>query len=635
MKKTVDKIPFLRLTAALSAGIVLGTFLQADGFLIYILLILTTAFLLLLNMHYGYKNSVVFGLGVHLFFIAVGVLLINRYNKKPEFIKNGRFVAVVKEILQEKTNSWQSVVRLESVVRNDSLLLTREDLMVYFEKDDRLKDLFPGQTIVFSSSPREIYTAGNPFEFNYKKYMERKRIYRQVYLASDNWLLTDKTASFNLFLFAEKVRMHLLTIYRQQAWSSPQLNVISALTLGYKRGLSPETKNTFSSAGAMHVLAVSGLHTGIVFLALNFLFGFLKKQPSGRFVFTIAVIASLWSFAFLTGLSPSVMRAATMFSFVVVGQNLRRQANIYNTLAASAFFLLLVNPNNLFEVGFQLSYSAVFGIVFLQPRLEKLMLFRLKIFTYFWRLLTVSVAAQIATFPLAVFYFNQFPFYFWLSNLVVIPAVTLLIPLGFLILLFSGISYISTVLSALTGIILTLLLDFLEWIKQLPFSVVNFYISEVELLFILSALLSLFFFIELQHKMYFKSILLFILLVMSSSLLRQTAGLFQNKIINYDYPGQHVVHLISGKRNYIVSEKLLNDKDKDHSLIQNTVLGLQLHRPLYLTCSQAFNDSVLYLNDGFILFQGQIVHFHIRKKSWISPFIPDITIGQAAFLENQ
>ncbi len=635
MKNTVDKIPFLRLTAALSAGIVLGAFLPADAFLIYILLVFTTALLIWLNAHYGYKRAAFFGMGVHLFFIATGSLLYSQYSKKPEFFNNVKFIAVVKEIAQEKTNSYQSILKVHSVIRNDSIISAGENVLVYFEKDNKSKTLLPGQVILFTASPRDLENTGNPFEFNYKGYMERRKIYRQLYLTSDKWVLTDKTAPFDISLFAEQVRMKLLNIYKQQEWNNRQLNVLSALTLGYKRGLSPETKNTFASAGAMHILAVSGLHTGIVFLIVNFLFGFLKKIRFGRVLFILLVILSLWCFAFLTGLSPSVMRAATMFSFVVIGQNLRRPANVYNTLATSAFFLLLLNPNNLFEAGFQLSYSAVFGIVFLQPKFEKLICFRLKVIKYFWSLFTVSAAAQIATFPVALFYFNQFPVYFWLSNLFIIPAVTLLIPLGIILLVFSPIAFVQTLLADVTGLLLNMLIEFLEWIKQLPVSVVNFHLTEVELLFLLSALLSFFFFIGLKKTVYFKTALVLILVLMSTSLIRNTIGLFRNEIIQYNLSDQNVIHLVSGKRNYIISEEILKENDRVHDLIKNTVLGLQLHPPVYLTCSRLFIDPVVYVKDGLILFNGQVVHFYTGNRSEISPFTPDIIIGKATIEKNQ
>lgn len=617
---------------ALSAGILFGSFLQAIDFLLFGILVLLSLILLLLNIHYKFKLAAFFGLGVFLFFFGTGILLYHLYNSKPQFYRNGKFVATVQEILQEKTNSYQSVLEIHFFLKHDSLFTTSEKVLVYLEKDERAKALIPGHTILFSSSPQLISYSNNPFEFNYKKYMVRRKIYRQVYLPSDAWTHASHDTPFRISVFAEQVRMHLLNTYLQQNWNEQQLNVLSALTLGYKRGLDPEIKRIFASAGALHILAVSGLHVGILFLIITFLFGFLKNQQAGRLIFILLVVSSLWGFAFITGLSPSVKRAAVMFTFVVAGQNLRRQINIYNTITSSAFFLLLINPNNLFEAGFQLSYSAVFGIVYLQPRFEKLLYFRLNIIRYFWKLLTVSIAAQIATFPFAVFYFHQFPVYFWISNLLIIPAVTILIPLGIILLAFNWVPFFSAVVSGLTGFILNFIINFLTRIEQLPHSVFSLHFSGYELALILASLFSIFFFIEFRKQMFLKGGLLFFLLFLLFSLGRNAFGLYRSEIIIYNYSEQNVLHFIFGKRNYVVSEKAFNETDMAHKLIDNTVFGLQMHRPVYLTLSESFNDSVLYLNKGVILFDGQVVHFQNGSQVPSSPFIPDLIVENGEIL---
>jgi len=633
LKKIIDNIPFLRITAALSAGILFGSLLQTINYVLYAVLVLLTILLLWFNAYYKFKLAVFFGLGTFLIFFVTGILVFNLFNIKPQLYRNGKFIATVQEILQEKTNSYQSVLEIHLFLRHDSLFTTNEKVLVYLAKDEKAKALQPGQTILFNSSPQLIVNSNNPFEFNYKKYMERRKIYRLVYLPSDAWMLTTHDAPFRISVFAEQLRMHLLSTYIKQNWDEQQLNVLSALTLGYKRGLDPEIKRTFASAGALHILAVSGLHVGILYLIITFLFGFLKKQQTGRLFFVLAVIISLWAFAFLTGLSPSVKRAAAMFTFVVVGQNLRRQINIYNTLTASAFFLLLLNPNNLFEAGFQLSYSAVFGIVYLQPRFEKLLFFRLIIVRYFWSLLTVTVAAQIATFPFAVFYFNQFPVYFWLSNLLIIPAVTLLIPLGIILLAFNWVPFFSVIVSGIIAYMLNFLINFLSKIEHLPQSVITLNFSGYELALVLVSLVSILFFIEFRHQKYFKSGLLFFLLFLLFSLGRHTVDLYRTEIIAYNYSQQNVLHLISGKRNYVISEKAFNESDLAHRLVENTVVGLQLNRPLYLTFSESYNDSVLYLNKGAIIFDRQVVCLQNERQTMSSPFIPDLIVGNGEVLK--
>ena len=177
----------------------------------------------------------------------------------------------------------------------------------------------------------------------------------------------------------------------------------------------------------MHVLAVSGLHVGIIFFILNFLLTPLNRNKRLLKIKLFLLVGALWFYAFLTGLSPSVMRSCTMFSFIVVGENLNKRTNIYNTLAASAFLLMLINPLIIFGAGFQLSYIAVISIVFFQPRLAALVAVKNRILKYVWDLFTVSVAVQIGTAPISIFYFHQFPVYFWLSNFIVIPGAALIL----------------------------------------------------------------------------------------------------------------------------------------------------------------------------------------------------------------
>ncbi len=627
MKQSFHKIPFLRPAAAFSIGIFTGSYFQVNSVILYVALIIIVCLLFWMNSNYSFKKTIWFGVGMHLFFLGTGLLIYQNYNRKPEFYKNGKFVATVLEILQEKPNSYQSVLEIRAIKTGDSLIYAKEKIIVWFEKTEESKSLKPGEMIVFNKQPQIIKNSLNPFEFDYKRYMARKKIHRQIYLSSHNWALCELQSPVHLSIFAQQARLRFLEIYAQQKWNKHEMELISALTLGYKQGLDPDIKRIFTSAGAMHVLAVSGLHVGILYLVFNVVLGFLRKQRIGRIVFCCLVICSLWIFAFITGLSPSVKRAATMFTFLIIGLNLKKQLNTYNTLAVSAFFLLLFNPNNLFDAGFQLSYSAVLGIVFLQPRFEKLYSSRHKIKRYLWGLLTVSVAAQIATFPVSVFYFHQFPVYFWISNMLVVPAVMVLIPLGIGLLVINWLPLVSVLISKVISLILSCLLFLLELVENLPNSVLDIYILSWELAFLLAMLFFFFLFIEFRNKVYFQSGLFFMLLFLALSFGIKTVNLFRREIIVYNYTGQYVVHFIFGQNNYIVSEESINESENVNKMINSTVIGFGMKSPRYLTCNEFYNDSILYLNSGFIIFDGKIIRFHSGNKQATSSIIPDIVVG--------
>jgi competence protein ComEC len=634
LENTIQKIPFLRPAIALAFGIYIGSVINATFILLILLSI--TLFSISVFVHHSYKYHLAkwFGLFIQTLFILIGILAVGVHNKKPTFFEEGICVATLIEKPQEKQNSYKSIINITTVIQNDSIFQTNEKVLVYFEKREDAKSLAPGDQIIFSSSPQLIKNYGNPFEFDYKKYLANKKIYRQIYLPSENWKTTKSQTQFSLTIYAEKIREKLLSVYRNQKLGKNELEILSALTLGYKRELDPETKRIFSSSGAMHVLAVSGLHVGIVFWVITLLFGFLRKQKSGRILFVIISILALWSYAFITGLSPSVMRASTMFTIFVIGDNLNRKANTYNSLAASALCLLLFNPNNLFEVGFQLSYSAVFGIVFLQPKLSKLLPVKNKLLKFFWSLLTVSIAAQIATFPLTAFYFNQFPTYFWITNLIVIPAVMILIPLGLALLLFSKITAISTILSFLLNLIIKWCFIILSKIEQLPYSIHEISIHSFELLFLIGILLSVYLLIQNFSARHLKVTLTFILFFLVSSLIININQIKSKEIIVYNSPKNITMQLISGRRNYVISQQSIESDKNTINLINRTNIKLRLKSPVCITRKDTLTDRFISARNGIILFEGKCILFKDNISKSLKIILPDYIINPKQFQKS-
>ncbi len=543
LKKIIHNIPLIRPATALISGIMAGSLFNFNLNFLILALLVVVVLLLIASLFYSFRITLFFGAGIYILFAVAGIWRFQAYNRRPELFTEGKYSATVLEILQEKPKSYQSVLKISAFFRNDSVFKTNEKVMVYFAKSEKASRLKPGEQIVFDKTPQPVENSIDLNGFDYAGYLERKRIYRQVYLPDSRWIESGMF-THNFLILAERTRLQMLEIFRNQDLGEKELNVLSALTLGYKRGLDPETKRVFSAAGAMHVLAVSGLHVGIVFMILSFFLSFLKKRKRGEIAYLLVMITSLWCFAFLTGLSPSVSRAAAMFTIVVIASVFKKSSNIYQSLVASAFVLLLLNPNNLFEVGFQLSYAAVFGIVFLQPRLDKIFTFRFRVSRYFWALLTTSVAAQIATFPLSAFYFNQFPTFFWVSNLVVIPAAGILIPLGISLLFFGGIPLIAVPLTKITGFVLQLVIQFLETVEKFPLSVLEFSVHRIELIFLYLTMFFSFIFIASKKKVFFKrAIFLLFILLSTSFAIKLTQFAKKQEITNSfrNYPGLYPV----------------------------------------------------------------------------------------------
>jgi competence protein ComEC len=246
----------------------------------------------------------------------------------------------------------------------------------------------------------------------------------------------------DVWYYTSKLRTKIIRNLEKTHFNKAELNVAIALILGQQQDISPDIIKDYQFAGAVHILSVSGLHIGFILLFVTFLLKPFPNTRRGSFVKLIIILASLFSFGLIAGLAPSVLRSVTMFSFVAIGMFLRRSTNIFHTLLVSMLLILLFEPSFLFDVGFQLSYVALFFILWLQPLLAQLWKPKNKIVNYFWEILTVSFAAQIGAFPLSIYYFHQFPGLFFVTNLVIIPFLSVIMALGVLVMVLAAFDYV-------------------------------------------------------------------------------------------------------------------------------------------------------------------------------------------------
>ncbi|MEM9686189.1 MAG: ComEC/Rec2 family competence protein, partial [Bacteroidota bacterium] len=306
----------------------------------------------------------------------------------------------------------------------------------------------------------------NPHQFKYKAYLEKQNIHHQLYVSPKTLYKQPPSSLPSLYAIAASLRQKTNDALRQQGFKGDELAVINALLLGQRQDISNEVYTSYTRAGAIHILAVSGLHVGILLLMLHFLFRPLEYVKHGKPLKLLLVILLLWAFAIIAGLSASVVRAVTMFSFVAWALQLKRTTNIYNILAISLCFLLLVKPSFLFDVGFQLSYSAVFAIVWIQPLLYKLWKPPFTIINFFWKILTVTLAAQAGVLPLSLYYFHQFPGLFFMTNLVLIPILGIILSIGVLSIVLSLLGQLPSFLATAYAFVIRLMNGFIQWVAQ-------------------------------------------------------------------------------------------------------------------------------------------------------------------------
>lgn len=427
--------------------------------------------LLKLPFHLQYLKGIV----LNVFIVSCGILITNLRDVEFQPIPNSEKTLLIGEITKlpdERAKNYKTEILLESQKENSSWEKVNTKIIAHIEKDTSLLSLKAGNKIVFSTKVSPMRSQQNPFGFNYAKYLSHKQIDNIVYIKKGEWtmLLANEHGFKNRAL---NLRQKIINLFIKYEIEDDNLAILSALSLGYKNTLDQEIRKAYNGAGAAHVLAVSGLHVGIIYLVLNFFLGWLTLFFSLRKLKFIIIFVALWGYAFLTGLSPSVLRATVMFSFVLAGFILDKRVNIYNSLAASAFFLLLLNPFLLFDIGFQLSYSAVLGIVFFHPKIYGLIFFKYKLFNWIWSLTVVSIAAQLATFPITVYHFHQFPIYFWMGNIVVTVSAALLIFLSIVLIAFSSLPIFSIIIGKIIKLIIELNFGFIQWINELPFSLIT------------------------------------------------------------------------------------------------------------------------------------------------------------------
>ncbi|WP_423127799.1 ComEC/Rec2 family competence protein [Gaoshiqia sp. Z1-71] len=528
------------------------------------------------------------------------------------------FSAIVLEKPTEKANSYQCIIQ---ICQTSPVCLCNQKLLAYLGKSELTKGLRAGDLIVAEANIREIGNSANPYGFDYKSYMARQKIYYSAFIKSSD-IYKSGTSSFSLLTATERFRGYLLSSLKSQLKHQQSFEVISALTLGYRKELSPETRTYFSATGSMHVLAVSGLHVGMIFMFLSRIFSFLKRSAAGRW-FNFFVIASfLWAYALLTGLSPSVLRATVMFSFILAGTNLNRPTPIYNSIAASAFFLLFINPNLLFEVGFQLSYLAVISIVFFYPKFEKLT--NPKHLRWVWQLLCVSVAAQIGVLPLTIFYFNQFPVFFWLSNFIVVPAAYVILSFTFAFFVFSSVTMISQGLIWILEGVTTSVLFLLRLISQFPYALIEeIRISAVQVLSLVVMYGFGMFFIKFKNHIFLFLCLFACFVFQLSGFVERSTVFNQQKLIVYE-SNRPLIHLINGRTNYLLCHA---ENLPDPYLYEPVLLKLHLDPPelIRLNTESKTKSEDLICETGYIQF---IRHSFIldRENKETTPVNRDTTI---------
>lgn len=388
------------------------------------------------------KNNLIFGISSAFisFSTGISVLLIHtdtfdktNYTHSKTAFEKPQFITFT---LREKLKSNDYNYRYVGLINTINNKIYSGKIIVNIQKDSAQNPLIIGNIIKVKTALQRTSSSKNPNQFDYAKYLADKQIYAQVYCKKSE-IKISQTIKKDIWYYSGRLHATILKNLESAHFNKDEMNVALALILGQQQEISADIIKDYQYSGATHVLSVSGLHVGFIMLFIMFVLKPVPNTRKGSAIKLFSILISLAGFAVISGLSPSVLRSVVMFSFVAIGNHLRRSGNIYHTLLVSILLILLFEPYFLFDVGFQLSYLALFFIVWLQPILKKIWSPKNKISIYIWDALTVSFAAQIGTLPLCLYYFHQFPGLFFVTNIIILPVLSFIMIAGIIVMIFA------------------------------------------------------------------------------------------------------------------------------------------------------------------------------------------------------
>ncbi|WP_373017079.1 ComEC/Rec2 family competence protein [Muriicola sp.] len=440
----------VRVCLSFIAGIILGWTFPTAPEVILFPLVLSFAFLLLTFLFENYRKGIFFGIAVACTFLCLGFLSLSlsRPHFRPDHYSHA---------LQEGLNLWE--VRVQETLKSSGYyhkyLLEVNSLnghiasgcMLGLVERTKTSGLSAHDRLLFRGKLTPIPPPSNPYQFAYDEYMEVRGVYDRVVLEEGNYIQLGPTG-LSIRGMALSLREGIVKALRATSVGREELGVMQAILLGERNELDPEVYQQYRDAGAAHILAVSGLHIGILLLLIRFFLRPLSALRHGKTGIALLTIILIWAYALFTGLSPSVVRAAAMFSFLSYALFLNRPSNTVNILAISALFILMIKPRFLFQVGFQLSYAAVLAIAWIYPVLMRTWYPSNRFLRRLWKLTAVSLAAQMGVMPLCLYYFHQFPGLFLLSAILLVPFLGLIIGLGIPVVILASLKSLPDLLAS-------------------------------------------------------------------------------------------------------------------------------------------------------------------------------------------
>jgi competence protein ComEC len=608
-----EELVFVRLLLPLVLGIVCAIALPSIAFAgkaaLSIALVLLLAFWFCVTFYsefklYLHRRKV--GMLVQLFVFFIGIALTLNKDQQQSDTHFSRFndEALVVAIKSEPKQNGD-ILRFECAVKqglqNEQFIPQSGNLLVALKRENLLHQYRYGDELLIPNLYKEIEPPYNPYEFDYKSFLANRGIFHQVFIDESQIGVLPVRHSNVVIEQALAFRKDLMKKFNRYIPDKEAASVASILILGYKAELSPQVLSAYSKTGTMHVLSVSGMHVGIVFIVLGRLLWFMDRSRNLRICRAVLIITIIWFYALVTGFSPSVCRAAVMLSFYVFGKAVNRSSNSYNLVAISAVFLLLYNPYFLLDIGFQLSYLAVLGLIYLYPKIYHLFYIKNWFADQIWSYTALSCAAQLATFPLAMYYFHQFPVYFLIGNLLIVIPVVVIMYAGILFLFIPWHEVLE-----LLGLGLQYSINWMNkglfYIEQLPYANFSSYHGAAYYLTIGLIMLGLCIAAQYRNKRILYAS--FVLLLLLASIQSYDSVVTGNKsaITFYTLRKNLAFGFTNGSKAWVYSDLDGDDNALNYSIRAAVQASASDYK--FLNLKQKIKGNSLYSDKNFFMFNG-------------------------------
>lgn len=607
------EIPFLRIGLPLCAGIVSGLYFKPD-IAILVTVFIVSALGFIISLFYNkHQSNIIYGFALTISLFVCGLQLYTYEKSSLSFLipEITVFTGTLSDYPEERENNYRLTVKLNRKIAGNKSEAIKGSIILYNKKDLLPASFLPGDIVIIRCTPIKIENRANPHEFNYRFFMENQGIRYYAFTNRQDIIRHIKPDKRKIIHRALIIREKIISMFRERGIKGERLALVAAITLGQKNMLDPEQKMNFIKAGVMHIMAVSGLHAIILSL---FVFNILFFMKGRLHILRIAItILILWSFAFVTGLTPSVLRATVMFSFLQAGKLMKRPVNGINSLLASAFILIIARPSLIFDAGFLLSYSAVIYIISFYYNFFLILQFKNWFIDKIWQSAVVTIVAQAGTLPLTIMLFNRFPTYFILANVTIVPLSNLLILTGCLLPIFFHIRFLSMLLALLLNF-LTGLTEFLTSLAaSLPYSTIeNIGLTNVECILLTCTIFLISYWLSNRKSFSVIYPLIFLTLFVFSGMSKDIFSKTTNELIIYNTPGSSTIGIRTGKILNLFADTLMVRPEVNRHC---ATLGLKIHPTVLKNkyyCIKVSGEKILITN--------------FLDKKIIQYFVPDIVI---------